>query len=133
MRVFSRGGVEDTRLEAKAKDTKKKSEDKAKNTKKIRGQAQGPGQSFRGQTLSRPRTGMFEAKDTSASVLQKQKTKKGLQNFFSCDLQKKKVFKNLFQAICKILTIQKIVLSSCRGQCNFRGFETSRPRPKSRT
>ena len=45
----SRGGVEDTRLEAKAKDTKK-----------IRGQGQG--QPFRGQTLSRPRTGMLEAK-----------------------------------------------------------------------
>ena len=41
-----RGGVEDTRL-------------KAKDTKKIRGQ----GQPFRGQTLSRPRTGMLEAKD----------------------------------------------------------------------
>ena len=38
---ITRGGVEDTRLEAKAKDTKK-----------IRGQ----GQPFRGQTLSRPRT-----------------------------------------------------------------------------
>ena len=47
----SRGGVEDTRLEAKAKDTKK-----------IRGQGQGQGQPFRGQNLSRPRTGMLEAK-----------------------------------------------------------------------
>ena len=47
--LFARGGVEDTRLEAKAKDTKK-----------IRGQGQG--QPFRGQTLSRPRTGMLEAK-----------------------------------------------------------------------
>ena len=37
-----RGGVEDTRLEAK-------------DTKKIRGQ----GQPFRGQTLSRPRTEML--------------------------------------------------------------------------
>ena len=45
----NRGGVEDTRLKAKAKDTKK-----------IRGQGQG--QPFRGQTLSRPRTGMLEAK-----------------------------------------------------------------------
>ena len=44
-----RGEVVDTRLEAKAKDTKK-----------IRGQGQG--QPFRGQTLSRPRTGMLEAK-----------------------------------------------------------------------
>ena len=51
--VFIRGGVEDTRLEAKAK---------AKDTKKIRGQGQGQGQPFRGQNLSRPRTGMFEAK-----------------------------------------------------------------------
>ena len=30
--------------------------------KKIRGQSQGQGQPFRGQTLSRPRTGMLEAK-----------------------------------------------------------------------
>ena len=45
-----RGGVEDTRLEAKAKDTKQ-----------IRGQGQG--QPFRGQTLSRPRP---RTKDTSA-------------------------------------------------------------------
>ena len=68
--VINRGGVEDTRLEAKAKDTKK-----------IRGQ----GQPFRGQTLSRPRTGMLEAmtKDTAASVLQK----KGLQKSFSGSLQ----------------------------------------------
>ena len=48
-KVFIRGGVEDTRLKAKAKDTKK-----------IRGQGQG--QPFRGQTLSRPRTGVLEAK-----------------------------------------------------------------------
>ena len=70
-----RGGVEDTRLEAKAKDTKK-----------IRGQGQGL--PFRGQNLSRPRTGMLEAKakDTGASVL-----------------QKKKVFKNFFQAISNLL------------------------------
>ena len=47
MTPIVRGGVEDTRLEAK-------------DTKKIRGQGQG--QPFRGQTLSRPRTGMLEAK-----------------------------------------------------------------------
>ena len=51
--LLNRGGVEDTRLEAKAK---------AKDTKKIRGQGQGQGQPFRGQNLSRPRTGMLEAK-----------------------------------------------------------------------
>ena len=80
-----RGGVEDTRLEAKAK---------AKDTKKIRGQGQGQGQPFRGQTLSRPRTGMLEAKAKDqghkAQVLSKKKKKKGLHKNFSGDLQKKK-------------------------------------------
>ena len=46
--------------------------------------AQGQRQLFRGQTLSRPRTGMLKAKDTAASVLQK---KKGLQKSFSGNLQ----------------------------------------------
>ena len=81
---MGRGGVEDTRLEAKAK---------AKDTKKIRGQGQGQGQPFRGQTLSRPRTGMLEAKAKDqghkAQVLSKNK-KKGLHKNFSGDLQKKK-------------------------------------------
>ena len=136
----TRGGVEDTRLEAKAK---------AKDTKKIRGQ----GQPFRGQTLSRPRTGMLEAKAKDqghkAQVLSKKK-KKGLHKNFSGDLQKKKkkkkkkrssqkffkrsplknVFQKIFQALHKILTFQKIVLSSSRGQANFRGLEASRPRPR---
>ena len=71
--------------------------------------------------------------------------KKGLKNFFSIDLQKKKtVKKNVFQPIYKILTIQKIVLSSSRGQAIFedlrlrgqgQGLENvfSRPRTSSRT
>ena len=134
--ILTRGGVEDTRLEAKAK---------AKDTKKIRGQGQG--QPFRGQTLSRPRTGMLEAKAKDqghkAQVLSK---KKGLQKNFSGDLRKKikkkkrssqkffrrsplkNVFQKIFQALHKILTFQKIVLSSSRGQANFRGLEASRPR-----
>ena len=78
--MLIRGGVEDTRLEAKAK---------AKDTKKIRGQGQG--QPFRGQTLSRPRTGMLEAKAKDqghkAQVLSKKK--------------EKKVFTKIFQAISK--------------------------------
>ena len=92
--VNIRGGVEDTRLEAKAKDTKK-----------IRGQGQGQGQPFRGQTLSRPRTGMLEAKAKDqghkAQVLSKKKKKKGLHKNFSGVLQKKKkkVFTKIFQAI----------------------------------
>ena len=48
--VTTRGGVKDTKFEAKAKDTKK-----------IRGQRQGQGQPFEGQTLLRPRTGMLKA------------------------------------------------------------------------
>ena len=71
--ISNRDGVEDTRLEAK-------------DTKKIRGQGQG--QPFRGQTLSRPRTGMLEAKAKDqgheAQVLSK---------------KKKKVFTKIFQAI----------------------------------
>ena len=67
--IVIRGAVEDTRLEAKAKDTKK-----------FRGQGQG-------QTLSRPRT-----KDTGASVLQK---KKVFKNFFSGDLHLRKTKKDL--------------------------------------
>ena len=69
-----RGGVEDTRLEAKAKDTKN-----------IRGQGQEP--TLRGQTLSRPRTGMLEpeAKDTTRKCSKKkvfaQKIANSTQNF----------------------------------------------------
>ena len=94
--MLSRGGVEDTRLEAKAKDTKK-----------IRGQGQGQGQPFREQTLSRPRTGMLEAKAKDqghkAQVLSKKKKKKkrSSQKFFrrSPKKKKKKVFTKIFQAI----------------------------------
>ena len=85
-KLSNRGGVEDTRLEPKAKDTKK-----------IRGQ----GQPFRGQTLLRPRTEMLEAKakdrvQTQAQVLSK---KKGLQKKFSGDLQKKRFPKNFSDAL----------------------------------
>ena len=65
-----RGGVEDTWLEAKAKDTKKsEAKDSLSKDRPSRGQ---------GQECSRPRT-----KDTAASVLQK----KGLQKSFSGNLQ----------------------------------------------
>ena len=83
--IMSRGGVEDTRLEAKAKDTKK-----------IRGQ----GQPFRGQTLSRPRTEMLEAKAKDQGHKREcfPKKKRSSQKFLG-DLQKKKVFTKIFQAI----------------------------------
>ena len=106
-----------------------------------------------------PRTEPLEAKDknargqgqgprTQAQVLSK---KKDLHKNFSGDLQEKKkkkkrfsqkffrrspqtnVFQKMFQALHKILTIQKILLSSSRGQANFRGLEASRPKTSSRT
>ena len=123
--VNHRGGVEDTRLEAKAK---------AKDTKKIRGQGQGQGQPFRGQTLSRPRTGMLEAKAKDqghkAQVLSKKKKKKTSSQTFFKRSPRKNAFQKIFQPLHKILTLQKIVLSSSRGQANFRGLEASRPRPR---
>ena len=89
MKVIYRGGVEDTRLEAKAKDTKK-----------IRGQ----GQPFRGQTLSRPRTGMLEAKDQGHKRKcspKKKKKKKGLHKNFSSDLHEKTLSKKFFNRSTK--------------------------------
>ena len=100
--------------------TQKKSEAKAKDSLSEDRQSRG-----QGQECSRPRP---RTKDTSAGALQK----KGLLKKFSGDLKKKKVFtkikrsplKNVFQKIFqaphKILTFQKIVLSSSRGQANFR-------------
>ena len=81
-KLNTRGGVEDTRLEAKAKDTKK-----------IRGQ----GQPFRGQTLSRPRTGMLKAKDQGHKRKCSPK-KRGLHKNFSSDLTKKRFPKKFSSA-----------------------------------
>ena len=95
-----RGGVEDTRLEAKAK---------AKDTKKIRGQGQG--QPFRGQNLSRPRTGMLEAKAKDQGHRRK------------CSPKKKKVFKNFFQTISNLLAYPEFLIGvspalNCRGDAS---------------
>ena len=54
----------------------------------IRGQGQGQRQHFRGQNLSRPRTGMLEAKAKDQGHGRKYSpTKKGLQKSFSGNLQ----------------------------------------------
>ena len=71
---MSRGGVEDTRLEAKARDTKK-----------FRGPGQG--QPFRGQTLLRPRTRMLETYTKDQAHSRKCSQKKSFQKSFSGDLQ----------------------------------------------
>ena len=110
--------------------TQKKSEAKAKDSLSEDRHSRG-----QGQECSRPRT-----KDTSASALQKkkrssqkcfrrsQKTKKNVFTKIFQAISTKKRFPKNFQALHKILTIQQIVLSSSRGQANFRGLEASRPR-----
>ena len=85
--IVTRGGVENTMLEAKAKDTKKL-------------RSQGQGQPFRGQTLSRPRTGMLEAKNKDQGQKRKcSPKKKGLRKFFQAISKfKKKGLQKFFQA-----------------------------------
>ena len=100
--------------------TQKKSEAKAKDSLSEDRHSRG-----QGQECSRPRP---RTKDTSASALQTEK-KRSSQKFFKRSPQKN-VFQKFFQVLHKILTIQKIVLSSSRGQANFRGLEASRPRPR---
>ena len=78
--IITRGGVEDTRLEAKAKDTKKsmaKAKDSLSEDRTSRGQ---------GQECSRPRT--------QAQAFSK----------------KKKVFKNFFQAISNSLAYPEFLI-----------------------
>ena len=64
-----------------------KKNSRPRTQKKIQGQGQG--QPFRGQTLSRPRTGMLKAKDQGHR--RKCSQKKGLQKFFQV-ISKRKVF-----------------------------------------
>ena len=97
--------------------TQKKSEAKAKDSLSEDRHSRG-----QGQECSRPRP---RTKDTSASALQKKK--KVFTKIFQAISTKKRFPKN-FSSALKILTIQKIVLSSSRGLANFRGLEASRPR-----
>ena len=101
---------------------------------KARGQGQGHKKNPRLRTAF-PRTDTLEAKDrnaqgqgqgprTQAQVLSKKK--RSSQKFFRPSPQQN-VFQKIFQVLHKILTIQIIVLSSSRGQANFRGLEASRP------
>ena len=107
-----------------------------------RGQkARGQGQEHKKNPRPRPRT-KDRCGDQVFSTTRSLKfffwrsPKKGFQKILSGDIQKrktKKVFANFsrgFSAFSnKILTVQKLVLSSSRGQGNFRGLEASRPRP----
>ena len=92
--LSNRGGVEDTRLEAKAKDTKKNPRPRPRTAFPRTDALEAKDRNARGQGQG-PRT-------QSASALQKKK--KGLHKNFSGDLQKKKkkVFTKIFQAISTI-------------------------------
>ena len=81
-----------------------------------------------GQECSRPRTQVQvlplpPKKRSPQKFFRRSPKKKGLHKNFSSDLPKKNVFHKIFQALYIILTIKKIVLSSSRGQANFRGLE----------
>ena len=110
-RVNIRGGVENTRLQTKAKDTKKN-----------------PGQG-QGEPLSRPTTGMLEVKakertkETGAmSILQKRSSK-----IFSGVLQqKKKVFKTFFRRSPKKKTSAKNILGDLQNLNNSKKNCSSR-------
>ena len=111
---------------------------------KVRGLGQGHTKKSMAKAMvspseDRPSRSQGQAPKTQTQVFSK---KKRSSKFFSDDLKEIKVFKflfsgdiqqkrsrkNFFQPIYKILTIQKIVLSSSRGQGNFRGLEAWRLR-----
>ena len=109
--MLSKDRVEDTRLEAK-------------DTKKLRGQGQGHKRkcSLKKKVFKiffqTPQKKVF--KNFFPGDLHLRKTKKGLRKFSSRFL----AFSN------KISTVQKILLSSSRGQGSFRGLVASRPTPR---
>ena len=113
--------------------------------------ARGQGQLFRGQTLSRPRTGILMAKDqedTSASVLKK---KKGLQKIFQAFSSKKGLPKIFFRRSTKFQQFKKKCGPRSEDRAIFKDLrprgqgldlreqsqglqnESSRPRTSSRT
>ena len=128
--IIIRGGVEDTGLEAKAKNTKP-SEAKAKDSPSENRPYRGQGQEC---LRPRPRT-----KNTGGKCFPK---KKGLQNFFRRSPQKK-VFNHVFTRLQEKNGLQKCFSSGLQNfnvsknsavldgrQGNFQGLEASRPRQK---
>ena len=140
-KTTSRGGVEDTRLEAKAKakDTKKNPRPRPRTAfprtdtlkakdRNARGQGQGP-RTQRASALQKKKKRSSQKFFRRSPKKKKEKEKRSSQKFFKRS-PLKNVFQKTFQALHKILTFHKIVLSSSRGQANFRGLEASRPRPR---
>ena len=102
--------------------TQKKSKAKAKDSLSEDRHSRG-----QGQECSRPRP---RTKDTKRKCSPKKKKKKRSSQKFFKRSPRTNAFQKIFQPLHKILTYQKIVLSSSRGQANFRGLEASRPRPR---
>ena len=121
-----RGGVEDTRHEAKAKDTKK-SEAKDSPSEERRSQGQG-------QECSRPRPRtqkqVFSKKKGHPKIFSGDLQKKGLQNFFSGNLQKKNGLEKIFSADLQNFKNSKHSAVLEPKKENFRGLEASRPLPR---
>ena len=92
-----------------------------------RGRGQGQGPRTQAQVLSKKKK--VTTKIFQAISKKKQKKQRSSQKFFKRS-PRKHIFQKIFQAPHKILTFQKLVLSSSRGQANFRGLEASRPRPR---
>ena len=93
--------------------------------------ARGQGQEHKKNPRPRPRTALprtdpLKAKDQGHR--RKCSPKKRSSKSFFRQSPEKTLSKNSFLAMYKILTIQKILLSSNRRQGNFRGNEASRPR-----
>ena len=68
-------------------------------------------------------------KNFSGDLQKKKKKKKGLHKNFLAISTKKRFLKN-FSSAPQNFNNSKILLSSSRGQANFRGLEVSRPRPR---
>ena len=116
LNVFSRGGVEDTRLEAKAKDTNKsEAKDSLSEDRHSRGQ---------GQECSRlrPRTKVQGHKRKCSP-----KKKKDLHKNFSGDL-KEKVFTKIFHAIPTKKRFPKIFSSAPQNFNNSKNSAVLEPR-----
>ena len=71
---------------------------------------------------------MFSKKKILKKIFLTISTKKVFRIFFSGKKGLPKFSERFLALSNKILTVQKIVLSSSRGQGNFRGLEASRPR-----
>ena len=91
---------------------------------------------YRGQG-PRTQTQVFSKKKRSLKIFFRRSQKKGLQNFFFRRSLLEETKKRSLQIFRKVSGVfqrnfygSKIVLSSSRGQGNFRGLEASRPRPR---